>query len=491
LFDLSVVGHGAPPANVAVFQTVNPIPLPTSNHFVVFFVDVGVTNCTLAQPMLSFFALEGATALPQNAAPLNPCTDPRAATNVPSSPGGGITVGRYPADIATLVDAGSVGVELTNAQTNNDGNDYGLDNIRVLDATPQLTDNFATPAMAGQPDVLTFTITNTTELAAKDGWSFTDNLPTGMTLASTPNASTTCANSPAATVITAAGGSSTISATGNLASGQTSCTVSVSVVAPAGDYTNGPSNISSSTGLLSPPSTSVTVNPIPTTAGQAAPPAHHHAGGRSSNDTGFDASNDPGGEEVNSPDYSSTICRGACSVTVTLQDATVDVSAVDQNAGAGRYSTASISRSNHPVLFADRDGGGAKPDCPGYRSTFTDWVQFGFTQAERGAGFRKTVAFTARRITDHPAAAAAARSLQICFEAPYRFLPRAGYGIALHDASYDGVLPQCRAVRVRPPLPAVQTPCVATREVVRSGNGWTVRIAFRVPAGTQDPKALG
>jgi hypothetical protein len=76
-----------------------------------------------------------------------------------------------------------------------------------------------------------------------------------------------------------------------------------------------------------------------------------------------------------------------------------------------------------------------------------------------------------------------------------RFLAGSGEGvpdgIALHDASYDGVLPQCRAVRVRPPLPGVQTPCVASRDILRSGNGWTVRIAFRVPAGTQDPKALG
>ncbi|HEX3826420.1 MAG TPA: hypothetical protein VHV82_04025 [Sporichthyaceae bacterium] len=490
LLDLSLLGSPTPLSNLAVFQTVNPIPLPASGHFIVFSVDVGAVNCTLAQPSLSFFAIEGAELIPQNATPLDPCTDSRATTSIPSGIGP-IVVGRYPADTATLVNGSSVGVELTNAQTDNNGNDYGLDNIRVLDATPQLTDDFATPAVAGQPDMLTFTITNTTELAAKDGWSFTDNLPTGMTVASTPDATTTCANSPAAPAITAAAGSSTIAATGNLAAGQSSCTVSVSVVAPAGSYTNGPSNISSSTGLLPPPSTSVMVNPIPTTAAQVAPSVHHHAGGRSSNDPDFDASNDPGGEDVSSPDYSSATCRAACSVTVTLDDATVDVNAVDQNTNAGRYSAASISRSNHPVLFAARDGGGAEPDCPGYRNTFTDWVQFGFTQAERGAGFRKTVAFTLRRTTDHGTAVVAARSLQICFEAPYRFQPRPGYGIALHDASYYGVLPQCRAVRVRPPLPGVPTPCVATREVVRSGNGWTVRIAFRVPAGTQDPKALG
>jgi hypothetical protein len=37
----------------------------------------------------------------------------------------------------------------------------------------------------------------------------------------------------------------------------------------------------------------------------------------------------------------------------------------------------------------------------------------------------------------------------------------------------------------------MQTPCVATRQVVASGNDWVVKITFRIPAGKQHPKALG
>jgi hypothetical protein len=218
---------------------------------------------------------------------------------------------------------------------------------------------------------------------------------------------------------------------------------------------------------------------------------HTHAGSQSSNDPGTDASNDPAGENVTTQDYSSRTCdERVCSVGITLPDATVAVTAIDDNmpAPTGHYSAANLAGSNHPVLFADRDGGGAKPACPGYQDEFTDWVQFGFKRPERGADYRKTAVFTLRHPVSRSAAAARARKLQICFEAPYLFAPRPGYGIALHDTAYDGVLPECRSVRARPDM---QTPCVATRKAVHSGNGWVVQITFRIPAGKQDPKALG
>jgi hypothetical protein len=220
-------------------------------------------------------------------------------------------------------------------------------------------------------------------------------------------------------------------------------------------------------------------------------PCPHNAPGGGGTDPGTDASNDPAGENVTTPDYSSRTCdERVCSVGVTLPDARVEITAIDDNmpAPTGHYSAANLASSNHPVLFAARDSGGAKPACPGYQDTFTSWVQFGFKRPERGADYRKIAEFTLSHPLSHGAAAAAARKLQICFEAPYLFAPRPGYGIALHGTAYDGVLPECGSVHARP---GMQTPCVATRKVIPSGNGWVVKITFRIPANKEDPKALG
>jgi uncharacterized repeat protein (TIGR01451 family) len=57
------------------------------------------------------------------------------------------------------------------------GNDAPFTNIRILDATPRLTKSFSPATLnAGGTSTLTFTITNTSELAAKNGWSMTDAL---------------------------------------------------------------------------------------------------------------------------------------------------------------------------------------------------------------------------------------------------------------------------------------------------------------------------
>jgi hypothetical protein len=225
--------------------------------------------------------------------------------------------------------------------------------------------------------------------------------------------------------------------------------------------------------------------------GCGASPCPHNAPGGGGTDPGTDASNDPAGENVSTPDYASKTCdERVCSVGVTLPDAMVEITAIDDDmpASTGHYSAANLASSNHPVLFAARDSGGAKPACPGYQDEFISWVQFGFKRPERGADYRKTAVFTLRRPESRSAAAAKARKLQICFEAPYLFAPRPGYGIALHDTAYDGVLPECGSVHARP---GMQTPCVATRKIVPSGSGWVVQITFRIPASKEDPKALG
>ncbi|MEJ7806982.1 MAG: hypothetical protein WKG03_13800, partial [Telluria sp.] len=141
-------------------------------------------------------------------------------------------------------------------------NDSALDNIRLLDVTPQLDKRFAPGPLAGgayginNPARLTFTVTNRTDLLIKDGWAFTDTLPADLRLAVDPAVASTCA----AGSVTAVGGGNTISvANGTLAAGAASCTITVSVTSSApGVYTNGPSNIRNVRGLDLPANTSVT-----------------------------------------------------------------------------------------------------------------------------------------------------------------------------------------------------------------------------------------
>ena len=68
---------------------------------------------------------------------------------------------------------------------------------------------------------------------------FTDNLPSGLEIASTPNASTTCAPDVGSSLTAAAGGSSVSMSSGYFIPGEGDCTLSVDVTAPdVGSYLN-------------------------------------------------------------------------------------------------------------------------------------------------------------------------------------------------------------------------------------------------------------
>ncbi|MCL2736004.1 MAG: Ig-like domain-containing protein [Propionibacteriaceae bacterium] len=140
---------------------------------------------------------------------------------------------------AMLLPAGShnLGMQLYQATASGVGNDVAFDTPSIVDMTPQLDQAFS-PSLVpvGGSSVLTFTITNTTDLQAKPGWSFSEPMPTGLTLSGTP--STTCAGGAVST----SGG--TVLASGNLNRGQASCTVTVPVtVTTAGSYTLSPSYV--------------------------------------------------------------------------------------------------------------------------------------------------------------------------------------------------------------------------------------------------------
>ena len=157
-----------------------------------------------------------------------------------------------------------VGIEIYNAVNANVGNDVAFDLPELIDVTPQLDKSFSPDTItAGGTSTLTFTITNTDELGAKDDWSFTDELPTSpgqMTVADPLDWSTTCATG---TTVDAAGGDTSIKVSGNLAAGSESCTVTVKVTATTpGDYENKMPNTDSG-GLLPPDPATLSVTAPP------------------------------------------------------------------------------------------------------------------------------------------------------------------------------------------------------------------------------------
>jgi hypothetical protein len=198
-------------------QTAEPIPLPAANRFLTFSVDVAATSCYTNAPQLSFYLLDGQTALPTSTAPINACANPGSVV-------GGVSVGTYASNGSVLFSGTSAGIRLINDQASGNGNDGAFDNVRLLDATPQLDLGFS-PATrpVGAPATLTFTLTNTSELAAKNGWSFNTALPSGLRLTDDAT-TTTCGNGS----LTAGAGNS-VAVSGDLAAGQASCTVTAHV----------------------------------------------------------------------------------------------------------------------------------------------------------------------------------------------------------------------------------------------------------------------
>jgi uncharacterized repeat protein (TIGR01451 family) len=238
------------------FQTVNPIPLPQTGRFLDFSVNVAAVNCAVSAPLLQFSLTNGGTATPVGGQ-INGCSSGKT-VNAPASgpvPAEPISVGTYTSNGSVLFTGASFGLSMTNANGSGIGNDHTFDDIKVLDVTPQLDKSFSpTTLTAGQTSKLTFTITNTSELAAKNGWSFTDHLPSGLTIANPAGPSTTCSSG----TLTATAGGTSIAVGGNLDAGQASCAATVNVTSSTiGSYTNGPANVTG-TGVTPPGSSTVT-----------------------------------------------------------------------------------------------------------------------------------------------------------------------------------------------------------------------------------------
>jgi uncharacterized repeat protein (TIGR01451 family) len=245
----------APGVGKVEFQTAANIPFTATNRFITFSVDVAAVNCTSSAPLLQFSLLNSAGVATNVGSQINGCASATTVTPpaLGAAPASAVQVGTYTSNGALLFSGSSVGVRMINNNGAAGGNDHTIDNIRIIDVTPQLDKSFSpTTRITGQPSTLTLTVTNTSELAAKNGWSFTDALPAGLRVAGT--STTTC---PAATLTAPVGGGS-VAVTANLNANMVACTITVPVTSTiAGTYTNGPANITSA-GLNPPAAASVT-----------------------------------------------------------------------------------------------------------------------------------------------------------------------------------------------------------------------------------------
>lgn len=216
-----------PGPNKTQLQAVKPVDIGRPNRFLTFSVDAAEVNCHGNHAKLGFYLLDGATAVPTFTTPIEPCANPGRTVD-------GIAVGTYTANSPILFDGSTVGLRLVNLQGSGYGNDAAFDNVRILDVTPRLDIAYSpVSAEVGGRSTLTFTVTNTTELAVKKGWSFTGKLPAGLTVASVAPA-TDCADA----TVTAPAGGGRVGVTGTLPAGKASCTVTVTVTsARAGTYT--------------------------------------------------------------------------------------------------------------------------------------------------------------------------------------------------------------------------------------------------------------
>ncbi|MDX6680890.1 MAG: hypothetical protein QOG94_929 [Solirubrobacteraceae bacterium] len=248
-----------PGANKVELQTVQPVALAdAATRFVVVSADVAEANCAAAgnQPTLfAFFLLTGSADVPLASSPTDVCAKG-------GDLGDGVRGGRITSDGSLLFSGSQLGASVRNAQPSGYGNDHAFDNILVADASPQLDVAYRDDAIAlGRTTSLTFTITNTAELAAKTGWSFSDALPAGLRVASPPAGSSTC---PGA-VVTAAPATRSVQAAGSLAARQASCALTVSVVAVAPGVARNAAAQLSTTGLREPATpAAVTITPTVT-----------------------------------------------------------------------------------------------------------------------------------------------------------------------------------------------------------------------------------
>lgn len=256
---MAAMTEGSTNSDQVMLRTANLIDFGTVGRFVTFAVDVASMNCDQFAPMLSFSLVPDrpTAANPSvEVAAVNACELPYVRDFTVGNKQRPVLYGPLLSDGALLVGGGQYRLVMKNQETTGAGNDAAVDNFKLVDGTPTLGKSFA-PASApvGGRSTLTYTITNTTDLGAKDGWNFTDVLPAGLKIAPAPNTpNVTCEK---AAVTATPGSNQVVVNAGKIARTSESCTVSVDVTSdtPQGDdpspktYTSGPEQVTRSLAL--------------------------------------------------------------------------------------------------------------------------------------------------------------------------------------------------------------------------------------------------
>ncbi len=230
------------------FRTVNTIPAIAGHYYAVSAYFAAI-NCPAAgganQPKETFSLIVNGSPIVLSTG-LNPCT-----TNTFAAQVAKLQSAAYQIPVGTTA---NLGLSLFNATASGSGNDAAFDLPQIVDVTPQLDKAFSPTVITnGSTSKMTLTVTNTSDLMAKNDWFITDALPTNLKIAAAPNVGGTCVQrTGAAYVVTAPAGGTSVSVTGgDLALNEASCTITVDVTSTVnGTYINGPANITTN---LNPP----------------------------------------------------------------------------------------------------------------------------------------------------------------------------------------------------------------------------------------------
>ncbi|MCK7613612.1 choice-of-anchor D domain-containing protein [Roseibium sediminicola] len=154
--------------------------------------------------------------------------------------------------------AGAFSFNLTFVNDDADENPFNFTVSGTATAVPVFTQAFAPSTIViGGTSTVTFTIDNSANGSAATSLDFTDNLPSGVTVATPANASTTCTGG----TITAVSSSGVISYTGGTVGSGATCTVAADVTASSdGAYVNTTGDLTSSLGNSGTSSDTLTVS---------------------------------------------------------------------------------------------------------------------------------------------------------------------------------------------------------------------------------------
>lgn len=268
LSEYTNTSNGVQPAGLQLQTTKNTIPTIAGHYYAISGI-FGETNCFSNHARQEFSILINgvATVVGSN---LDPCADPsRQVFNYGNTDYSVAKLQSGAIQVPLTGTTPTLGIRVRNLQATGTGNDVGFDLPQLVDVTPQLDKAFSpTSIFQGQNTTLTYTVTNTSDLMAKNGWHFVDTLPTGLTAVGPLGG--TCVR----TAGTVSG--RTVDVTGNLAQGSASCTITVTVTSNTpGIYNNSgclandgtaipncTNNFPTITGLYSPGTAPLTVRPV-------------------------------------------------------------------------------------------------------------------------------------------------------------------------------------------------------------------------------------